>query len=94
VFEKQRYWANSKLSEPPSHYIRRQVMATFEEDLAGMRTYDLIGAGSIMFSTDYPHSDTTYPNTRKVIAEHFANVPDVDRQAMLYGNAAKVYGLS
>jgi predicted TIM-barrel fold metal-dependent hydrolase len=93
VFEKQRYWANSKLPEPPSHYIHRQVFATFEEDLAGMRTYDLIGAGNIMFSTDYPHSDTTYPNTRKVIEEHFDKVPDADRHAMLYGNAARVYGL-
>ena len=94
VFEKQRYWANSNLPEAPSHYIKRQVFATFEEDLAGMRTYDLIGAGNIMFSTDYPHSDTTYPNTRKVIEQHFAKVPDADRQAMLYGNAAKVYGLT
>jgi predicted TIM-barrel fold metal-dependent hydrolase len=70
------------------------VLATFEEDLAGMRTYDLIGAENIMFSTDYPHSDTTFPNTRKIIDEHFANVPAADRRAMLYENAAKVYGLS
>jgi len=93
VYEKQRYWANSKLTEPPSSYIRRQVLATFEEDLAGMRTYDLIGAENIMFSTDYPHSDTTFPHTREIIEKHFASIPPKDREAMLSGNAAKAYGL-
>ena len=94
VFEKQRFWANSKLAEPPSYYFHRQILATFEEDLAGMRTYDLIGAENIMFSTDYPHSDTTYPNTRKVIEQHFMKVPAADREAMLWENAARTYGLA
>ena len=93
VFEKQRFWANSKLREKPSTYFRNQIYATFEEDLAGMRTYDLIGTGNIMFSTDFPHSDTTYPNTRKIVEAHFADVPAADREAMLRGNAARLYGL-
>ncbi|MGH7820875.1 MAG: amidohydrolase family protein, partial [Candidatus Binatia bacterium] len=93
VFEKQRFWANSKLQEKPSTYFHRQIFATFEEDLAGMRTYDLIGAGNIMFSTDFPHSDTTYPHTREVVERHFAHLPEADRQAMLWGNAARVYGI-
>ncbi len=93
VFEKQRYWAQSKLTERPSTYFRNQILATFEEDLAGMRTYDLIGAGNIMWSSDYPHSDTTYPHSRQAIEEHFGTLPAADRRAMVYDNAARIYGL-
>ncbi|MGH7857839.1 MAG: amidohydrolase family protein [Candidatus Binatia bacterium] len=93
VFEKQRFWANSKLHEKPSTYFHRQILATFEEDLAGMRTYDLIGAGNIMFSTDFPHSDTTYPHTREVIERHFSQLPETDRLSMLWENAARLYGI-
>ena len=93
VFEKQRYWARSQLSEHPSTYFRRQVFATFEEDLAGMRTYDLIGADRIMWASDFPHSDTTYPHSREAIARHFGALPPADRRAMVCGNAARLYGL-
>jgi predicted TIM-barrel fold metal-dependent hydrolase len=94
VFEKQRFWANSKLTEKPSTYFHNQIFATFEEDLAGIRTYDLIGVKNIMFSTDFPHSDTTYPHSRRIIEEHFGSLPAEDREAMIYSNAARAYGLS
>jgi predicted TIM-barrel fold metal-dependent hydrolase len=93
VFEKQRFWAQSKLSERPSTFFRQHVFVTFEEDVAGMRTYDLIGADRIMWASDYPHSDTTYPNSRRAIEKHFGHVPAADRDAMTCANAASLYGL-
>jgi predicted TIM-barrel fold metal-dependent hydrolase len=93
VLEKQGRWARSSIPERPSVYFKRQILATFEEDQAGMRTYDLIGARNIMWSSDYPHSDTTWPNSRKVIAEHFGALPESERRAMVCENAARVYGL-
>jgi uncharacterized protein len=93
VLEKQGAWAGATLKEKPSTYFRKQVLATFEEDLAGIRTYDLIGAANIMWSSDFPHSDTTWPNSRKAIKEHFGNVPEADRRAMVCENAGRIYGL-
>jgi predicted TIM-barrel fold metal-dependent hydrolase len=94
VFEKQRYWAQSKLTERPSTYFRKHVTVTFEEDIAGIRTYDLIGADRIMWASDYPHSDTTYPHSREAIARHFGHLPQVDREAMVCDNATTLYGLA
>ncbi len=93
VMAKQGRWAGSTLPELPSHYFKRQVLATFQEDLAGMRTYDLIGSANIMWSSDYPHSDTTWPNSRKAIEEHFGDLPDEDRRAMTCDNAGRLYSL-
>jgi predicted TIM-barrel fold metal-dependent hydrolase len=93
VMEKQGAWAGSTLTERPSEVFRRQVLATFEEDLAGIRTYDLIGSRNIMWSSDFPHSDTTWPNSRKAIEEHFGKLPDADRRAMVCENAGRIYRL-
>lgn len=93
VFEKQRYWAQSTLDERPSTYFHKQIFATFEEDLAGMRTLDLIGAGNVLWSSDYPHSDSTYPNSRRAIEQHLGSIPAVEREAIVCGNATRLYGL-
>jgi predicted TIM-barrel fold metal-dependent hydrolase len=58
-----------------------------------MRTYDLIGSTNIKWPSDYPHSDTTWPNSRKAIEEHFGDLPDEDCRAMTCDNASRLYSL-
>jgi len=92
-FEKQRFWAGTTIKEKPSFYFHRNVLVTFEEDEAGMRTYDLIGTHNVMWSSDYPHSDTTWPHSRQAIEKHFGSIPDDQRRAMVCENAGKLYRL-
>ena len=60
--------------------------------------YDLIRAGSprlarsTMYSTDYPHSVTLWPDSKEHIAKLTRGLTDEDRHAVLAGNAARVYG--
>jgi len=93
VFKRQGAWAGSKLRGKPSSYVGTQILATFEEDLAGMRTYDLIGVDAIMWSSDFPHSDSTWPNSRASIEKHFGHLAEGDRRAMVCENAGRIYGL-
>ena len=83
VFAKQGRWAGTTIPEKPSFYFARNILATFEEDQAGMRTYDLIGFRSIMWSSDYPHSDSTWPRSQEAIEEHFGTLPEAERRAMV-----------
>ena len=46
-----------------------------------------------MWSSDFPHGGTDWPNSLKTIDDHMAGVPDEERHAILAGNAARVYGL-
>ncbi len=94
VFERHRHHTGSRLRERPSFYFRRQVRGTFIEDPVGVRERHTIGLGVIMWSNDYPHSDSTWPHSRKAIEEHFAGVPEADRRRIVAGNAAGLYGLS
>lgn len=76
----------------PSAYYRRNVRATFMRDRAGLATRHLIGLNTILWSSDYPHADSTWPNSQAVIADQFAGIPEEERQLILHDNAAAMYG--
>ena len=44
-------------------------MATFEEDALGTDLIPLLGADSCMWASDYPHTDSTFPDSRRAIDE-------------------------
>ncbi len=93
LWEKHRFWTRSELREPPSHYFRRQVSATFMEDPVGLREYEHIGVDNIMWASDYPHSETTWPNSKKLTDEWLRDFPAQDRDRILWANCARVFGL-
>jgi predicted TIM-barrel fold metal-dependent hydrolase len=93
TFAKHRFWTQSIIKEKPSTYWYRQGHATFIQDLAGVAARHRAGVRTLMWSTDYPHSDSTWPKSREVLAEHFRDVPAEERALIAGGNAAALYGL-
>ena len=82
-----------RLPQPPSHYLRRQVYATFQEDAVGVSTRAQIGLETFMWGSDYPHSDSTWPRSREAVARDFEGVPADERERMTAGTCAALYGL-
>src|SRR5437763_4143812 len=81
------------LTMKPSDYWRRQCKATFQFDRIGTRLIDEMGAETLMWASDYPHTDGVWPESSKYIAEQFGHLPaDVTRK-ITCDNAAKFYGL-
>jgi len=93
IYQRHRYWSRLELPMPPSEYFHRQVYATFIQDRAGIRLRDLIGVDNLMWSSDYPHTDTTWPNSVKCLEETLAGVPEDERRKLAGANAARLYGL-
>jgi predicted TIM-barrel fold metal-dependent hydrolase len=93
TWEKQRFWTESPLTEKPSFYMDRQVYGSFIQDRAGVLMRDLPGAGNIMWSSDYPHSETTFPISRNIIARDFEGVPLAATQDITANIARSLYGL-
>jgi len=94
TFNKHRFWTKSVITEKPSVYWYRQGHATFIQDLAGIAERHRAGLRNIMWSTDYPHSDSTWPKSREALAEHFKDVPDGERALIAGGNCAALYHLN
>ena len=90
---KQRYWVNSTIQHKPSHYWEKNIYGSFIHDRAGIMMRDFPGAGNIMWSSDYPHSETTYPHSQEVIAKIFEGVPDEDKRMILGERARVLYNL-
>jgi predicted TIM-barrel fold metal-dependent hydrolase len=84
-----------RLSMLPSEYFHRQVIATYEVDELGLELIDRLGPDNVMWASDYPHGDSTWPNSRKAIEESGLGRlhPDV-RQKILWDTASRVYGIS
>jgi predicted TIM-barrel fold metal-dependent hydrolase len=76
----------------PSDFFRRNVVLSFQEDAIGIRLRDVIGVDNMMWGSDYPHSESTFPQSRKILAEILAGVPDDERARIVGGNTARVYG--
>jgi predicted TIM-barrel fold metal-dependent hydrolase len=89
---------NSLLAEPlpmkPSEYIRRQMFATFQDDPVGPAAYKLFGPTNYMWASDFPHTDSTWPESRKVVERDFAGVPEDVKRKIVFENAANLYNIN
>ncbi len=93
TWHKQRHWVNSVLEHEPSYFMDRNIYASFIHDRVGILTRDMPGAGNIMWSSDYPHSETTFPNSLAKIEELFAGVPEADKAMIIGGRAKQLFNL-
>ncbi len=90
------YWrahGGLQLTMAPSAYFRRQIWATFQTDYAGLRLLDALGADRVMWASDYPHADSTWPASQQAIAANFKDVAPDARRRILCDNAQALYGL-
>jgi predicted TIM-barrel fold metal-dependent hydrolase len=83
-----------RLRALPSETFRRQVYLTYEEDSIGLRLLPEIGAGNVMWASDYPHGDSTWPESRKAVAETLAALSPEDGRRVVSHNAAELYGIA
>ena len=70
------------------------VYGTFIEDQAGLRLLDVIGEDNVMLECDYPHSDSTWPDTIAMAGKWLAHLPDDVQHKITVGNASRVYGFT
>ena len=83
----------SHLKRKPSEYFHSNVFlgaSCMPRKEVEMR--HAIGLENIMWGSDYPHPEGSWPETRKQMTESFHGVPEDELAAMLGGNAARVYG--
>jgi len=82
-----------ELPKLPSEYWFSNMAATFEEDTVGMKLLEDLGEDNVMWATDYPHPDCTWPVSQDVIVEQFGALPEATRSKITSGNAARLYKL-
>ncbi|HEY2994296.1 MAG TPA: amidohydrolase family protein [Methylomirabilota bacterium] len=76
----------------PRDFFHRNVVLSFQEDAVGIRLRDVIGVDNMMWGSDYPHSESTFPRSREILAEILAGVPADEQARIVGGTTARVYG--
>ena len=94
TYNRHRFWMKSNLQRPPSEYFHRQCFVAFINDYAGVFARHLIGVENILWESDYPHTDTTWPFSHKSADESLKGVPESERRLIVYENARRVYNLN
>ena len=97
-YERHRTWAESLLGiEPleraPSDYIREHCYWGFQHDMVGVQLRHYMGVDRLLWASDFPHQESDWPHSMRVIERNFAGVPDDERQRMVCGNAIDFFHL-
>jgi predicted TIM-barrel fold metal-dependent hydrolase len=95
VFEHREYAGiDPVVTEPPSTYMAGRVYGSFFDDETGIENRHRIGVRQIVFEVDYPHQDTTWPHTGKVVEQIAAQVSPGELQMITRTNALEMLGLT
>ena len=89
-------WAQGekRIPKPPSHYYKKHVYSCFFKDTVGIDLLDRIGEDNVLFETDYPHQDGTFPNTLAIAEELFGHLEQETIDKIARNNAIKLFGLT
>jgi predicted TIM-barrel fold metal-dependent hydrolase len=91
AFRQQVGWVRPLLPEPPSFYVRRQIHGTFQRDDVAVAMVPYTGAEVALWGTDYPHTEGTYPHSRKVVSAFTQALKPADAEAIVFGTAARLF---
>ena len=76
----------------PSDYWARNMFVEFMEDGLGVQLRDRIGVENMLWGSDYPHAEATFPRSQQFLQRMFDGVPAADLRKITCDNAAKMFG--
>jgi predicted TIM-barrel fold metal-dependent hydrolase len=77
----------------PSEYVRRQIKVTFQDEPAPLKFLGVTGNEPLMWGSDFPHPEGTWPHSHEITNRLFARTDESDKRAILSENLAKLYGI-
>ena len=69
-------WPRFKDDMKPSDFFHRNCAIGFQEDWVAVKVRQAIGVGNLMWGSDYPHTEGTWPDSHRIVREVFSDVTD------------------
>ena len=95
AYKRHRFWMKGKeLARLPSEYFRENIALTFQDDWTAFLFADRLGERQLMWASDFPHSDSTWPWSQDVIKEQTAHMGAAQKKRILHDNVVELYKLA
>jgi predicted TIM-barrel fold metal-dependent hydrolase len=92
VYEHHHAWTGAEFDGlRPSDVYRRNIITCFIDDASGLEQRHRIGVDAITWECDYPHSDSTWPNSPELLSKALADIPDDEVDKITHLNAMRVF---
>jgi predicted TIM-barrel fold metal-dependent hydrolase len=98
-YDRHYHWAErllgfKPLSRPPSEYIREHCLWGFQFDRVGVELRHKINVDHLIWGSDFPHQESDWPESLRIIDKNFAGVPEDEKHKMVCGNAVQFFHLA
>ena len=94
MYYRHKYWAGIDVKNPPSWYCTSgNLMWNLIADRTAIKLRYDIGVDNLSMATDFPHSNSQYPWSKQRALDLTDGIPAQERYDILWGNAARYYGL-
>jgi predicted TIM-barrel fold metal-dependent hydrolase len=96
LYEAEEFWKSKGgigLKVKPSELFKRQIFASFQDDEVAMHLIPFFGEDNVLWASDYPHPDSTWPFSQEAIERNMKHLTPAVRKKLLHDNGAKLYGL-
>jgi predicted TIM-barrel fold metal-dependent hydrolase len=90
-YERHNLWTDFEFSKAPSEYFKKHFHWSFMIDRVGIEQRNEIGISQVMWSTDFPHMNTDWPESLDVIQKEFAGIPEADVKRIVCDNALQYF---
>jgi predicted TIM-barrel fold metal-dependent hydrolase len=93
AFRQHERWMRPKLLRPPSEQIKAQVYSSFQHDVSAVPTVEAMGFTNVLWGSDYPHLEGTFPHTQEVLHHIFEGVPADIQHRITLGAFEELFGI-
>ncbi|MAS40480.1 MAG: amidohydrolase [Porticoccaceae bacterium] len=94
AYDRHRYWMKCPpLEKMPSEYFQSNIYLTFQDDWTAFRHRDEMNPRRLMWANDFPHSDSTWPWSQEILAEHTRDMSEEEKDWILHDNVVECYNL-
>ena len=95
AYDRHRHWMQGrKLERKPSEYFRDHIYFTFQDDITAFQCKDMLNIERMLWANDFPHSDSTWPNSQAVLGKQTAHLSQAEIDLVLHENVAMLYRLN
>ena len=78
----------------PSDIFRSNIFIGFQEEDLGIQLRHHIGVENLLWGSDYPHAESTFPKSREILERIFEGIPEDEKAKIAGENTAKMYQFS